>query len=58
MIPSLRAQSLLSGGKFAEAGYIFICDRDEVNLYDKRTTKILVSEQAVLKCWRCPVTNI
>ena len=58
MVRSIRAQSVISGGKFADAGYISICDRDEVNLYDKRTDKIVVSEEAFLKGWRCPVTNI
>ena len=34
MVPALAGQSLLSGAKFAEAGYISVCDGDEVNLYD------------------------
>ena len=58
MVPSLKAQSLLSGGKFAEAGYISVCDPNKVNLYDGRTAKMVVSEQAVLTGWRCPVTNL
>ena len=58
MVPALRGNSLLSGGKFAEAGYISICDGEEVNIYDGRTARIQVSEEAVLKGWRCPHTNL
>ena len=32
MVPALSGQSLLSGGKFSEEGYISICDGEEVNL--------------------------
>ena len=49
MVPALANQSLLSGGKFAEAGYISICNGNEVNIFDGRTAKIEVSEATVLK---------
>ena len=49
MVPALANQSLLSGGKFAEAGYVSICDGNEVNIFDGRTAKMEVSEAAVLK---------
>merc|ERR1712051_96079 len=58
IVPALGRNSLLSGGKFAEAGYVSICDDKEVNIYDGRTAKIVVSEEAVLKGWRCPHTNL
>ena len=58
MVPALANQSLLSGGKFAEAGYISICDGNKVNIFDGRTAKIEVSEAAVLKGWRCPKTKL
>lgn len=58
IVPALGRNSLLSGGKFAEAGYVSICDDKEVNIYDGRTAKIVVSEEAVLKGWRCPYTNL
>ena len=58
IVPALKGNSLLSGGKFAEAGYISICDGEEVNIYDGRTAKIVVSEEAVLKGWRCPHSNL
>ena len=58
MVPALAGQSLLSGAKFAEAGYILVCNGNEVNLYYSRTARIVVSEEAVLKVWFCPHTKI
>ena len=58
MVPALYGQSLLSGAKFAEAGYISVCDGDKVNLYDSQTARIVVSEEAVLKGWFCPHTKM
>ena len=58
MVPSLTNNSLLSGGKFAQAGYVAVCDDKEVNLYDMRTVKIGISEEAVLKGWRYPRANL
>ncbi len=49
IVSSLEGNSLLSGGKFAEAGYISICNGDEVNIYNGRTAKIVISKEAVLK---------
>ena len=51
IVPALADQSLLSGNKFAEAGYVSICYDTEVNIYDEHTVKIVVSEAAVLKGW-------
>ncbi len=58
IVPSLVGNSLLSTSKFADAGYTAIYDKDEVNLYDTRTTKITVSVDAVLKGWQCPRMNL
>ena len=58
IVPGLANQSLLSEEKFAKAGYVSICDDAEVNIYDGRTFKITVSEEAVLKGWRCPHTRM
>ena len=49
MVPDLAGQSLLSGAKFAEAGYISVCNVDEVRFYDSRTVRIVVLEENVLK---------
>ena len=35
-----------------------VCDDKEVNLYDMRTVKIGISEEAVLKGWRYPRANL
>ena len=58
MVPSLDNQYLLSRGKFAEAEYVSVCDGYEVKNYDGRTATITVSEDAVLKGWRCPHTKL
>ena len=58
IVPGLAYQYLLSGKKFAKAGYVSICDDAEVNIYDGRTVKITVSEEAVLKGWRYPRTRM
>ena len=34
MVPALSNQSLLSRGKFAEVGYVPVCDVDEVKIYN------------------------
>ena len=48
VIPALVNQYLENGGKFAESGYVSVCDGEEVNIYDGHTAKITVSEKAVL----------
>ena len=54
MVPALKDNSLLSGGKFSQAGYEAVCDDKKVSFYDGKTAKITVSEEAVLTGWRCP----
>jgi hypothetical protein len=44
IVPALVENSLLGTNKFAKAGYTVIYDKDEVNFYDARTTKITVLE--------------
>ena len=58
MVPALANQSLLSRDKFAEAGCVSVCDGYEVNIYNGCTVTITVSEDAVLKGWRCPRTKL
>ena len=58
MVPSLHDASLLSTGRLADAGYVTIYDGDQVNFYNGRTSKIQVSEAAVLQGWRCPETKL
>jgi hypothetical protein len=49
IIPTLANNSLISTSKFVDAGYTVINDNKEVNYYEKATTKIIVSEDAVLQ---------
>ena len=50
-------QTLLSGGKMAEAGYIAVYDNEEVNFYNN-TARIQISEEAVLKGYKCKQTKL
>ena len=58
IVVALAHQSLLSGGQFANAGYISICYGAEGNIYDGRTSRITVSKAVVLKVWHCPKTKL
>ena len=49
MVPGLASDTLFSGRKFLNADYISIYDKREVNLYDAKTTRIIITENAVLK---------
>jgi hypothetical protein len=51
---TLANNSLISTSKFVDAGYTVVYDNEEVNYYEKATTKLIVSEDAVLQGWRCP----
>jgi hypothetical protein len=54
IFPTLANNSLISTSKFVDAGYTIVYDSKEVNYYEKATTKIIVSEDAVLQDWQCP----
>jgi hypothetical protein len=51
IIPPLANNSLISTSKFVDAGYTVIYNDKEVNYYEKATTKITMSEDAVLQGW-------
>ena len=53
ILPGLT-NTLLSTGKLAEGGYFSVYDKNEVNIYDERNAKILITEEAVLKGYGCP----
>ena len=48
MIPGFR-DNLLSTNKFADAGYAWIFDQDEVNVYDATNTTITTSRASRVK---------
>jgi hypothetical protein len=50
--------SLLSTSKVVNADYIVIYDKEKVNFYNTKTTKITVSEEAVLKRWQFPAAGL
>ena len=58
MVPGSASNTLLSGSKFADADYMSIYTPTEGNIYDAKTTKLIVIEQAVLNSCRCPNTGI
>jgi hypothetical protein len=51
VVPGMHT-SLISGCKFADADYVTVLDKNELNIYDGRTTTITISEKAVLKGYR------
>jgi hypothetical protein len=53
IVPQVQTP-LLSTSKVVDADYVPIYDKEEVNFYNAKTTKITVSEEAVLKGWQCP----
>ena len=55
IVPGLE-QTLLSGSKFADAGYTAVYDQDEVNFYNSDT--IQIDEASVLRGYRCPRTGL
>jgi hypothetical protein len=57
VVPGLES-TLVSVCKMAEADYITVLDKNEAKIYDGKTVKITVSEEAVLKGWRCKRTGL
>ncbi len=51
IMPGIERDSLLSIPKFADANYVVIFDKDEVNIYDANKTKTIVSRSAILQGW-------
>ena len=58
IVPGIERDSLLSIAKFADANYVAIFDKDELNIYDANKTKVTVSRGAILRGWRCTETNL
>ena len=53
MVPVLASDTLLSVSKFADADYVTIYTPREVNIYDAKSTTIIVTEKAALEGWGC-----
>ena len=50
--PGVSQHSLLSTGKYADANYITVFDKDTVNVYNANNTIITVTKDAILRGWR------
>jgi hypothetical protein len=50
--PGVSQHSLLSIGKYADANYITVFDKDTVNVYNANNTIITVTKDAILRGWR------
>ena len=47
LVPGLHS-TLLIGVNFSDVDYVTILDKEGINIYDGKTTKIIISEKAVL----------
>ena len=54
LVPAMKKDTLISVGKFADAGYLTVFDEEEVNIYDGLKTKIEINDEAIIKGWRDP----
>ena len=57
IVPQVK-DSLLGTGKCLDADSIAIYDKHEVNYFDAKTTKVIITDTAVLTGWHCPKTNL
>ena len=47
IVPGVNS-TLLSGVKFVDTDYDTVLDKDSINIYNVKRTKIIISEKAVL----------
>ena len=57
VVPGVHT-TLLSGSKFADAGYKILLDKDGLHIYDGKTTTIKISNEAVLRGYRCKSSGL
>ena len=50
--------SLISVCQMADEGYVTAFDENECNIYDRKKVKIVISEKAVLKGYRCKNSGV
>ena len=58
MAPKIFKNSLLSTGKFSDAKYGSIFNKDKVNIYDINNTVIKVSKQEIVNGWIDPASGL
>jgi hypothetical protein len=56
--PGVSQHSLLSTGKFANANYIMVFDKEMVNVYNANNTIFTISKGAILRGFCNPVLNL
>ena len=50
---------LLSASKFADAKYVTVLTPDKVLIFDDlRYLKLTITQEAILKIWRCKTTSL
>ncbi|KAL7488980.1 hypothetical protein ACHAW6_014747 [Cyclotella cf. meneghiniana] len=54
----MKQHTLISVGKFADAGYVTVFDGEEVNIYYGLKAKLKFCEEVVIKRWRDPETGL
>jgi hypothetical protein len=57
-VSDLATNSLLSICKTADANYITLFTKDEVQVFDAETAKVNIEGEAVMTGWRCPETRL
>ena len=57
VVPGLES-TLVSVWKMAEADYITVLNKDGARIYDRKTAKITVSEEAIPEGYRCKWTGL
>jgi predicted aspartyl protease len=58
MVPGLALNSLLSASKLANANYVTLFTKNEVQVFDAEASKFKVKGEVVMKGWRCPETKL
>ena len=58
MVPKIAKNPLLGIGKFSNAKYVSILNKDKVNIYDSKKTVITVSKQEISKGWINPESGL
>ena len=58
MVPSFKNNVLIIANKFEGSKYITILTEDDVNIHNGKTKNITISEEAVLRWWRCNDTGL
>ena len=56
-VPGIKNNVLLSTGKMVDEDYFAVYDKESCHIYDGKTAKLQVSEEVILKGYRCKTTG-